>query len=343
MNSLNFWLLNSQSHSHQESTGMEWSDRPTARGDIAMTEDQGTPPFPFSFSSDEEEEEDEEEPMTYDEISMQQSRHFLHSLQELKNLRPQLYSAAEYYEISYLNSDHKQIILENLKDYALKAMINTVDHLGSVSYKLSDLLNQQDNEISSTELRIACLNQRFHKCQEYTDGEGLLQQCLVERIPRFHKHYVLPGSVFEDLETSPENWTDIGQNDEQTTLRPKPSEFGAAINAHPDTSFREEFQFMPPAPESESFFFLDTEVPIPSVSSPYSRVQSTTASPCLAASKSFAAGRRDSSRFSKSASMRLPSDDHQLDMCKPPARSKSLISYLLNKRKSVKQRISRVS
>lgn len=308
-----------------------------------MPEDQGAPPFPFFFQSEEEEEEEEEEPMTYDEISMQQSRHFLHSLQELKNLRPQLYSAAEYCETSYLNSDHKQMILENLKDYALKAIVNTVDHLGSLSYKLNDLLNQQANEISSTELRIACLNQRLHKCQEYTDGEGLMQQCLVERIPRFHKHYVLPGSAFEDLETSAENLTDIGQNDEQTTLRPKPSEFGAAINAYPDSSFREEFQFMPPASEPESFFFLDTEVPIPSVSSPYSRVQSTTVAPRLAASKSFAAGRRDSSRLSKSASTHLPGDDHQLDMCKPPARSKSLIAYLLNKRKSVKQRVSRVS
>lgn len=313
-----------------------------------MTDDQGAPPFPFPFTfppeeEDEEEEEEEEEPMTYDEISMQQSRHFLHSLQELKNLRPQLYSAAEYYEFSCLNSDHKQMILENLKDYVLNAMVSTVDHLGTVSYKLNDLLNQHANDISSSELRIACLNQRLHKCQEYTDGEGLMQQCLVERIPRFHKHYVLPGSVFEDLETCADNLTDMSQNDEQTILRPKPSEFGAAINAHPDNSFREEFQFMPPASESESFFFLDTEVPIPSVSSPYSGVQSTAAAPRLAASKSFAAGRRDSSRFSKSASMRLPSDDHQLDICKPPARSKSLISYLLNKRKSVKQRISRVS
>ncbi|KAF3488546.1 hypothetical protein F2Q69_00056420 [Brassica cretica] len=39
----------------------------------------------------------------YDEISMQQSLLFSDSLKDLKNLRTQLYSAAEYFELSYTN------------------------------------------------------------------------------------------------------------------------------------------------------------------------------------------------------------------------------------------------
>lgn len=31
------------------------------------------------------------------------------ALQELKNLRSQLYSAAEYFELSYATDDHKQL------------------------------------------------------------------------------------------------------------------------------------------------------------------------------------------------------------------------------------------
>jgi hypothetical protein len=50
-------------------------------------------------------------------------------------------------------------VLENLKDYSVKALVNAVDHLGTVAYKLNDLLNQQTAEISSVELRAASLAQ----------------------------------------------------------------------------------------------------------------------------------------------------------------------------------------
>ena len=46
-------------------------------------------------------------------------------------------------------------VLDNLKDYLVKALVNTVDHLGTVAYKLNDLLGQQTTEISATELRVA--------------------------------------------------------------------------------------------------------------------------------------------------------------------------------------------
>ncbi|KAL0321560.1 UNVERIFIED_CONTAM: protein ABIL3 [Sesamum calycinum] len=111
------------------------------------------------------------EPANYDEVSMQQSMLFSDSLKDLKNLRKQLYSAAEYFELSYTNDDQKHIVVNTLKDYAIKALVNTVDHLGSVTYKVNDLLDEKVDEVSGTELRVSCIEQRLRTCQEYIDRE----------------------------------------------------------------------------------------------------------------------------------------------------------------------------
>ncbi|KAF7149360.1 hypothetical protein RHSIM_Rhsim03G0209700 [Rhododendron simsii] len=106
------------------------------------------------------------EPANYDEVSMQQSLLFSDSLKDLKNLRSQLYSAAEYFELSYTNDDQKHIVVDTLKEYAIKALVNTVDHLGSVTYKVNDLLDEKVDEVSGTELRVSCIEQRseqFHR------------------------------------------------------------------------------------------------------------------------------------------------------------------------------------
>ncbi|GFY92479.1 ABI-1-like 1 [Actinidia rufa] len=97
--------------------------------------------------------------MTFDEVSMERSKCFVKALQELKNLRPQLYSAAEYCENSYLHSEQKQMVLDNLKDYAVRALVNAVDHLGTVACKLTDVLEQQTSDVSTIELKASCLNQ----------------------------------------------------------------------------------------------------------------------------------------------------------------------------------------
>ncbi|KAL3694080.1 hypothetical protein R1sor_007731 [Riccia sorocarpa] len=132
---------------------------------------------------------------TYDEMSMRRSHNFLMALQELKNLRPQLYSAAEYCESSYLYSDQKQMVLDNLKDYSVKALVNAVDHLGTVAFKLNDLLTQQFEEVSSIEIRTASLAQRLRSCHEHSDREGLKQQSLAKSTQANHKHYVLPDAT----------------------------------------------------------------------------------------------------------------------------------------------------
>ncbi|KAK3034716.1 hypothetical protein RJ639_032669 [Escallonia herrerae] len=134
------------------------------------------------------------EPANYDEASMHHTLLFSDSLKDLKNLRKQLYSAAEYFEYSYTNDDQKQIVVDTLKDYAIKALVNTVDHLGSVTYKVTDLLDEKVDEVSGTDLRVSCIEQRLRSCQEYIDNEGLSQQSLVINTPKYHKRYVLPGN-----------------------------------------------------------------------------------------------------------------------------------------------------
>ncbi|CAL4962571.1 unnamed protein product [Urochloa decumbens] len=131
-------------------------------------------------------------PTTVDEASMERSKSFVKALQELKNLRPQLYSASEYCEKSYLHSEQKQVVLDNLKDYAVRALVNAVDHLGTVAYKLTDLYEQQASEISTLELKVSCLNQQVLTCQTYTDKEGLRQQQMTGAARRLHKHYIVP-------------------------------------------------------------------------------------------------------------------------------------------------------
>ncbi|KAK7258575.1 hypothetical protein RIF29_24155 [Crotalaria pallida] len=157
--------------------------------------------------------------MTFDEVSMERSKSFISSFQELKSLRPQLYSAAEYCEKSYLHADHKQMVLDNLKDYAVRALVNAVDHLGTVAYKLTDLLEQQTLDVSTMDLKISTLNQKLRTCQTYTDKEGLRQQQLLAIIPRHHKHYILPNSVNKKVHFNPQIKVDARQNQLQTRNR----------------------------------------------------------------------------------------------------------------------------
>ncbi|XP_051225020.1 probable protein ABIL1 [Lolium perenne] len=156
-------------------------------------------------------------PTTFDEASMERSRGFVKALQELKNLRPQLYSASEYCEKSYLHSEQKHVVLDNLKDYAVRALVNAVDHLGTVAFKLTDLYEQQASELSTIELKVASLNQQVLTCQTYTDKEGLRQQQMIGTATRHHKHYIVPVSGNKRMQTFSEMQTDA-----EFDLRPKP-------------------------------------------------------------------------------------------------------------------------
>ncbi|GAY39337.1 hypothetical protein CUMW_043570 [Citrus unshiu] len=100
----------------------------------------------------------------HDELFMQQSLIFSDTLKDLKNLRKQLCSAADFFEVSYMQQNQKQIVVETLKDYAIKALINTVDHLGSVAFKVNNLLDEKIGEVSETELQFTCLEQSHQDC-----------------------------------------------------------------------------------------------------------------------------------------------------------------------------------
>lgn len=49
-------------------------------------------------------------------------------------------------------------MVETLKDYAIKALVITVDHLGSVTCNFNDLLDAKVDEVSDAEHRVSCMN-----------------------------------------------------------------------------------------------------------------------------------------------------------------------------------------
>ncbi|CAA7402516.1 unnamed protein product [Spirodela intermedia] len=157
---------------------------------------------------------------TFDERSLRQSLLFAGSLKDLRNLRSQLYSAARYFESSYANDPLKQpydarlsrllcnffLITrdllsinpccrprDTLKQYVVGALVNTVDHLGSVSSKVSALIGEDIGTLSETERRVSCLEQRLRTCRALLDHEGLSRQSLPTDPQKCQKRYVLPG------------------------------------------------------------------------------------------------------------------------------------------------------
>ncbi|URE17300.1 hypothetical protein MUK42_14064 [Musa troglodytarum] len=102
----------------------------------------------------------------------------------LRNMRSQLYSAAEYFELSNMNDDGKEMVMRSLKDYAVKAIANAVDHLGSVSYKVDNLLDYEVDEASVATFEVSCIDQRLRTWQTHIDHEGLSQQSLLIKPPK---------------------------------------------------------------------------------------------------------------------------------------------------------------
>jgi hypothetical protein len=50
-------------------------------------------------------------------------------------------------------------VLDNLKDYAVRALVNAVDHLGTVAYKLTDIFDQQSSDVGALDYKVSSLNQ----------------------------------------------------------------------------------------------------------------------------------------------------------------------------------------
>ncbi|PSS11677.1 hypothetical protein CEY00_Acc15950 [Actinidia chinensis var. chinensis] len=281
--------------------------------------------------------------MTFDEVAMERSKSFVKALQELKNLRPELYSAAEYCEKSYLHSEQKQMVLDNLKDYAVRALVNAVDHLGTVAYKLTDLLEQQTLDVSTMELKVSCLDQQLLTCQTYTNKEGLRQQQLLAFIPRHHKHYILPNSVNKKVHFSPQIRTDARQSHVQMRPRLHPSGTPApnTLSWHLASETKSTLKAAPRA-------LMSSENPKASGkdAEESTRTISSTAYPQLsggrhassAAMQSFIMTRRDSKEGSKPLTTFRSFDNlSPREIVRAPAHSKSMLSAFF-----VKPKISKV-
>ncbi|CAL9148121.1 unnamed protein product [Musa hybrid cultivar] len=140
-----------------------------------------------------------------DGLPIQQSLLLSESLKGLRNMRSQLYSAAAYFELSYINDDQKEILVTSLKDYAVKAILNAVDHLGSVSCKVNSVVSEEVDEVSVAESGVSCIEQRLRTWQASIDHEGLSQQSLSLRPPKYHERYILPGEFMDEGFHSPED------------------------------------------------------------------------------------------------------------------------------------------
>ncbi|CAL9193449.1 unnamed protein product [Musa hybrid cultivar] len=288
----------------------------------------------------------------FDELSMDQSLLFSDSLKELKNLRSQLYSAAEYFELSYATDDHKQFVVNTLREYAIKAVVNTVDHLGSVSFKVTGLLEAKVDEVSGAESRVSCIEQRIRACRELVDREGLSQQSLVIKAPRYHKRYIVPGKL-------------ISLVHHPTVVDKAPSfRYICHVLANQQNRFQivmsrvfddtRKTRTMSPAPSSRARSVSPRRIPSSSPSQlPGKLFEKRATSPIrmpnpLARSGSLAVrptalrstssiGRQYSSATQKSASMRLHAErNDDKDGEQNPSKGKKFLKSLLSRRKSKK-------
>ncbi|KAM7491504.1 hypothetical protein LguiA_034425 [Lonicera macranthoides] len=187
----------------------------------------------------------------YDELFMHRRLLFSDSLKDLKNLRKQLYSAAEYFESSYHKDDYNQLVVETLKDYVTKALISTVDHLGSVAFKVNSFVDEKVDEVSATKLRVSCIEKRLQTCQEYIDRGGLSQQSLVIKTPKYHKQYIIPGETMDAIVKTEFIYNNHSSRPEDHSHRPK-NAFQATTLKPPPPSLLRKGNSTQPSPKSSS-------------------------------------------------------------------------------------------
>lgn len=292
--------------------------------------------------------------MTFDEVSMERSKSFVKALQELKNLRPQLYSAAEYCEKSYLQNEQKQMVLDNLKDYAVRALVNAVDHLGTVAYKLTDLLEQQTLDVTAMELKVTCLDQRLLTCKTYTEKEGLRQQQLLAIIPRHHKHYILPNSAGKKVHFSPQVKMDSRQHlQARPRLYPSGTPAAKTLSWHLATETKSTLKgnsrtFMSPEEAkvsekaSAAFNLLDEENT--RKKSYVARPPSPNVGPASSlAMQTLGVTRQGTLEGSKPLTPFRSFDNPRRDIIRAPNRSRSMLSAFFVKHKTTKLKTSAVS
>ncbi|KAL8539977.1 hypothetical protein ACS0TY_001544 [Phlomoides rotata] len=125
-----------------------------------------------------------------DEIFMQ----FGDSLKGLRNLRKQLYSAADCFESSYNRHNHKQLVVETSREYVIKALVSTVDHLGSTANKLNKFLDEKATQFSATNFQLSLIHQRLSTIQGLS---GVSHNMFKIQHTNYHKHHLLSAETLE--------------------------------------------------------------------------------------------------------------------------------------------------
>ncbi|KAK1421013.1 hypothetical protein QVD17_23051 [Tagetes erecta] len=116
---------------------------------------------------------------------------FCKSLQDLKDLCSQLHHAADSYQSSFLNSNQKQLVIKNTKEYIHSAVVTVVDHLGTVSSNLDHHLSKTGS-IYQTEVKLNILNQKLLTCQDYSHKIALAKVSEREYNPKYNSRYIKP-------------------------------------------------------------------------------------------------------------------------------------------------------
>ncbi|KAF5805319.1 putative ABI family protein [Helianthus annuus] len=120
---------------------------------------------------------------------------FCKSLQDLNDLCSQLHFAADSYQSTFLNSNQKQLVLNNTKEYIQNALVTVVDHLGSVSANLDHHLSKTVS-IHQAEVKINILNQKLLTCQDYSHKIALAKVSERENHPKHNSRYIKPRKIF---------------------------------------------------------------------------------------------------------------------------------------------------
>ncbi|KAI5066915.1 hypothetical protein GOP47_0017443 [Adiantum capillus-veneris] len=103
-------------------------------------------------------------------------------------------------------------IFENLKDYSVKALVNAVDHVGTVAAKLDDLLSKRTKEMSILEFNMSRVTQQLQAYHDSTICEGLNHYQNARRRPRYGLHYALSEQPVGEGSTYIEKECTMAQN-----------------------------------------------------------------------------------------------------------------------------------
>ncbi|KAK3165507.1 hypothetical protein QOZ80_1AG0034030 [Eleusine coracana subsp. coracana] len=198
-------------------------------------------------------------------LSVPGAESFDGALRELKDLRSQLNEAADCCEKAFLNTEKKKLILESTKSYICDAVVAVIDHLGTVSSKLEDKMEER-TEITEMEQKLDFLKQRLLTCEQYAISLKLLTVRADPEAIQYHRRY-----ISESIQRTKEDNGAHSSNEElPETTDPTVSGAGATLKPYDDQVATEKEQTTttasvdenPPRAIRRSFSLRAEDVPI---------------------------------------------------------------------------------